>query len=171
MANYYINATGQQGTGDGSSAGNAANASTGALYSSIVRAQTSSGTTIVYSAGTYVANSLQLPMPNGVTHQGAGIDQTIIRVANGTINPGNWLPIFYGSNGTMTGWKIFDITFDFNSVNQPALGSTGGLFTCATAFSTATNCTVQRCKFINFGSNNQESFLVYFNHGNSTAGT
>ena len=77
-ANFYINAAGARGDGSGASAENAADASPG-KYNAIVQARKTPGTVIVYAPGTYY-DFPALPMYSGVTHQGAGVDSTIIKI-------------------------------------------------------------------------------------------
>jgi len=158
-ANYYINASGALGNGSGSSTANAADASTAVKYSAIVQAHSASGTVIEYAPGTYLVNPA-LPMYNGVTHQGAGIDSTFIKIANGAA-AGTWTPMWLAGNSTISSFKFFDATFDFNTVNQPWWTSGTGIC-MAFAFSTADHCTIQRIKFINIGAKNEESFPIFF---------
>jgi hypothetical protein len=167
-ANYYINASGPLGNGSGSSAVDAADASSAAKYRAIVNAQSASGTTIVYAAGTYLYTP-SMTAYNGVTHQGAGISQTTIKPAPGAITA-EYQYTFYGGTG-VTGWKIFDLTIDFDSVNQPAWTS-GKTKNQAILLETPNNCTIQRIKFINIGCNDaEESFPICFNDSNAGAGT
>jgi hypothetical protein len=167
-ANYYISASGPSGTGTGSSAANAADASSASKYDGIVNSHSASGTVIVYAAGTYLMTP-SLPMYDNVTHQGAGIDKTIVKLQNGAAS-GSFNPMFLSQNGTNTGFHFFDATIDFNSLNQTSWSNN----TCRSLgfnFTTADHCTIQRVKFINIGTKGgQESFPVFFVLGNSSNG-
>jgi hypothetical protein len=157
-ANYYINASGPLGDGSGSSASNAADASSASKYGAIVNAQSSSGTTIVYAAGTYQVNPT-LPMYNGVAHQGAGIDKTIIKVIDAASPCSN---MWGTNNGTISGFKFFDATLDLNAGKQTwfTSGAHGG--SQAFTISTADHCTFQRLKFINMAASGVETFIINF---------
>jgi hypothetical protein len=165
-ANYYIRAAGPLGNGSGSSAANAADASTAAKYDAIVNAQNTPGEVIFYTAGTY-PTSCRIPANNGVTHQGAGIGKTIIQIANGActsgVNAGSWL--FLGQASPNNHFACYDMTIDFNTANQPAW--TNQLDYCTVAFGlyTPNNCTIQRVKFINLASQNYETFVIFFSNG------
>jgi hypothetical protein len=54
---FYISASGALGNGSGSSAANAADASTPAKYYAINQSQTTPGTVIMYAPGTYLMNT------------------------------------------------------------------------------------------------------------------
>jgi hypothetical protein len=167
-ANYYIRGSGPVGDGSGSSAANAADASTAAKYAAIISTHNTSGTVISYAAGTYLM-SPSFSMFDGVTHQGAGIDQTIIKIVNGAVSL-TFAPMFRATGGTITGFQFFDATIDFNTVNQPWwINNTQGQC-MAFSFSTATNCTIRRIKFINIGSKNQESFPIYLDGNTASKG-
>jgi hypothetical protein len=163
-ANYYISASGALGNGSGSSAANAADASTAAKYYAINQAESAAGTVIIYAAGTYLMQTGHT-MFNGVTHQGAGIDSTIIKIADGTVS--GWQPMWY-AGGTLSGFKCLDATIDLNANNQPFWGSSG--MSMAFAFPTADHCTIQRVKFIHMGAKGMESFPIFFIHGSSSKG-
>jgi hypothetical protein len=105
---------------------------------------------------------------NGVTHQGAGIDKTFIKPAPGSITS-EYQYTFYGSS-FVTGWKIFDLTIDFDSVNQPAWGNRKTK-NQAIVLETPNHCTIQRIKFINIGTNDgEESFPICFDDSGAAAG-
>ena len=121
--------------------------------------------TIYYAAGTYHTTG-NLQMANGVTHQGAGIDSTIIKLANGT---GSVLSMFWGNCilRTITAFTASDMTIDCNANHQswwnPSSGT--GRLNVFSFPDAASYCTVQRVKFINFGVQNGESFLIFFGDG------
>jgi hypothetical protein len=163
-ANYYISASGALGSGSGSSAANAADASTPDKYYAINQAQSAPGTVIVYAPGIYLMQTGHT-MFNGVTHQGAGIDSTIIKIADGTVS--GWQPMWY-AGGTLSGFKCLDATIDLNANNQPFWSGSG--MSMAFAFPTADHCTIQRVKFIHMGAKGMESFPIYFIHGGSSNG-
>jgi hypothetical protein len=168
-ANYYISASGPVGSGNGSSAANAADASTPPKYNAIVNAQNAPGTVIVYAAGTYLQPS-GCQMFNGVTHQGAGIDKTIIQLAAGS-QSSTFAPMWNAPSqgGSLSNWKIFDVTMDVNAVNQPGWAS-GNFKTQVFFFPLADHCTIQRVKFINIGSKSGESFPIFFGASTSSPG-
>jgi hypothetical protein len=166
-ANYYINAAGARGDGSGSSADNAADASTPDKYRTINQTQTAPGTVIVYAPGTYLVYPAY-SMANGVTHQGSGIDSTIIKLPDGA-SSGTFTPMWLADKGTISHFKFFDATFDFNA-NHQAWWSKGTGCSMAFAFSTADHCTIQRIKFINIGAKNEEAFPVFFIHAGSAKG-
>ena len=87
---FYINASGPIGDGSGSSAANAADASTPAKYYAINQSHTTPGTVIMYAAGTYLMNT-GFWCWNGIRHQGSGIDSTIIKVSD---NSSPYNPMF-----------------------------------------------------------------------------
>jgi len=161
---FYINASGPLGDGSGSSAPNAADASTAAKHDALINAHLSN-TTIVYAAGTYVTNSALHP-GNNFTVQGAGIDQTIIKIANSATHGAD--SIFYFLSSTVSNSKFFDFTIDLNASNQTWWSSTGGA--SAFSFCTADHCTIQRVKFIHMGAKGAESFPVFFVNGASGNG-
>jgi len=165
-ANLYINASGARGDGSGSSADNAADASPG-KFNALVIAQKTPGTVIVYAPGTY---SLwpALPMYSGITHQGSGIDSTIIKIPDGAAN-GDFTPMYLASGGSISNFKFTDATIDFNS-DRTAWWKKGHGKCIAFAFSLADHCTIQRIKFINIGAKKMESFPVFFNVGGSAKG-
>jgi hypothetical protein len=165
-ANFYINANGAQGDGSGSSPDNAADASPG-KYNALVIAQKTPGTVIVYAPGAYVLWPA-LPMYNGVTHQGSGIDSTVIKIADGAAE-GDFAPMYLAGGGTISNFKFTDATIDFNS-DQTAWWKKGRGKCIAFAFSLADHCTIQRVKFIHLGEKNLESFPVFFNVGGSAPG-
>jgi len=167
-ANYYINASGAMGNGSGSSAANAADASSALKYSNIINAQNSSGTVINYAAGTYYVYPAY-SMYSGVTHQGAGIDKTIIKIPNGGAS-GSFTPLFLASGSTISNFQFFDATIDFNSSNTAWWTSNTEGCSIAFAFSLADHCTIQRVKFINIGTKGEESFPIFFNVGGSASG-
>ena len=69
--------------------------------------------------------------------------------------------MWLADKGTISSFKFFDATIDFNPTTQPWWSKgTGGCI--AFAFSTADYCTIQRVKFINIGARNQESFPIFF---------
>ena len=167
-ANYYISASGPQGSGDGSSAANAADASSASKYRAINQSHNAPGTVIQYSPG-YYQMPAGLTMFNGVTHQGAGIDKTVIQLANGSVSSSSermWTP----GRGSISNWKFSDATIDLNSVNQPAWSNNSFRSLCF-QFTLADHCTIQRIKFINIGSRGGESFPIYFGLGQSSGGT
>jgi len=166
--NFYINSTGPLGDGSGSSADNAADASTADKFRVINQAQNTPGTVIVYAPGTYEA-SPAFSMFDGVTHRGSGIDSTIIRIENGSAS-GNFTPMWLAEKGTISHFKFTDATLDLNASNT-IWWSEGKGCSMAFAFSTADHCTIQRVKFIHMGARNQESFPIFFIHGNSAPGT
>lgn len=165
-ASYFISASGSLGDGSGSSAANAADASTQDKFRAINEAQSASGTVIVYAPGTYLV-SPSFSMFDGVTHQGAGIDSTIIKIADGAA-PG-WSPMWLAKKGTVSNFKFTDATIDFNSTHT-AWWAKGNGQSMAFAFSTADHCTLQRLKFINIGARKNEAFPIFFVHGQSTPG-
>jgi len=158
-ASYFINASGPLGDGSGSSAANAADASTPAKYRAINQTHTTPGTVITYAPGTYLVTPA-FSMFNGVTHQGSGIDSTIIKVQDGSAS-GPFAPMWLADNGTISNFKFFDATIDFNPTKQAwwAAGKGGCM---AFAFSTADHCAILRVKFINIGARNVESFPIFF---------
>jgi len=166
-ARYFINATGPMGDGTGSSADNAADASTPEKYRAINQTQTAFGTVIVYAPGTYQM-SPAFSMFNGVTHQGSGIDLTIMKIAQGAA-AGSFTPMWLADKGTISNFKFTDATIDFNSANTGWWAKGQGC-SMAFAFSTADHCTIQRVKFIHMGGKKQESFPIFFIHGNSAPG-
>ena len=121
-ADFYINASGPLGNGSGSSAANAADATPG-KYNTLVQAQKTAGTVIIYAPGTYSLYPA-LAMYNGVTHKGAGVDATIIKIPDGAA-PGPFAPMFLAGGGTISNWKFTDATIDFNS-NHTAWWTQGG---------------------------------------------
>jgi hypothetical protein len=166
-ADFYINASGAQGDGSGSSAENAADASPG-KYTTVVTAQKTPGTVINYAPGTYYVWPA-LPMYSGVTHKGAGIDSTIIKIADGSAD-GNFTPIFLSMTPTISNFVFTDATVDFNS-DKTLWWKKGSGKCIAFAFSLADHCTLQRIKFIHIGSKkDQESFPVFFNVSGSAKG-
>jgi hypothetical protein len=166
-AKYFINASGAQGDGSGSSADNAADASTPDKYRAINQTQTAPGTVIVYAPGTYLVYPAY-SMANGVTHQGSGIDSTIIKLPDGA-SSGTFTPMWLADKGTISNFKFVDATFDFNA-NHQAWWSKGTGCSMAFAFSTADHCAIQRIKFINIGAKNEEAFPVFFVHAGSAKG-
>jgi len=166
-ASYFINASGPLGDGSGSNAVNAADASTPGKYRAINQAQNAPGTVIVYAPGTYEV-SPAFSMFNGVTHQGSGIDSTILKIAQGAA-AGSFTPMWLADKGTISNFKFIDATIDFNSTNTGWWAKGQGC-SMAFAFSTADHCTIQRVKFINMGGKKQESFPIFFIHGNSAPG-
>ena len=166
-ANYYINASGAQGDGSGSSAANAADASNAAKYRAINQTHTTPGTVIVYAPGTYLVTPA-FSMFDGVTHRGAGIDVTMIKIEDGAAR-GVFAPMWLAEKGTISDFKFCDATIDFNSTRQPWWNEgKGGCI--AFAFSTADHCAIQRVKFINIGAKGVESFPVFFVVGTSAKG-
>jgi hypothetical protein len=163
---FYINASGPLGNGSGSSAANAADASTPAKYYAINQSHTTPGTVIVYAPGTYLMNT-GFSCWNGVAHQGSGIDSTIVKVADSSV-PCNTM-FTTGGAGSLTNFKFSDATLDLNASHQTwwknGSGSSG-----AFSLSRADHCTIERVKFVNFGARNQEAFLIFFVNGNSTGG-
>jgi len=166
-ANFYISASGPSGDGSGSSAANAADASTQDKFRTINESQKSPGTVITYGPGTYEV-SPAFTMYDGVTHQGAGIDATIIKVADGSA-AGSFAPMWLAGKGTISNFKFTDATIDFNSTHT-AWWAKGKGMSMAFAFSTADHCTIQRVKFINIGARGMESFPVFFDIGGSANG-
>ncbi len=164
---FYINASGPLGDGLGSSAENAADASTAEKYRAINQAHKEAGTTIVYATGTYLV-SPAFTMSSGVTHKGSGIDSTIIKIADGAAS-GTFTPMWLADKGTVSQFKFSDATIDFNSTKQPwwTKGKGGCI---AFAFSTADHCAIQRVKFINIAAKGVESFPIYFIISSSTKG-
>jgi hypothetical protein len=166
-ASYFINASGPSGDGSGSSADNAADASTPDKYRAINEAQNAPGTVIVYAPGTYQV-SPAFSMFDGVTHQGAGMDSTIIKIADGSA-AGSFTPMWLANKGTVSNFKFTDATIDLNATGTRWWAQGKGC-SMAFAFSTADHCTLQRIKFINMGARKQESFPIFFVAGNSTEG-
>jgi hypothetical protein len=164
-ANFYINASGPVGNGSGSSASNAADASSASKYGAIVQAHNAPGTVIVYAAGTFQAIPT-LPSYSNVTHQGAGIGKTIIRIPNGGCASGTngGSQLFRSQGPTVSGFKFFDATVDFNTANQPAWANRT-MCSVAFVFFTPDHCTIQRVKFINLCSQQSETFVIFFNNG------
>jgi hypothetical protein len=105
-------------------------------------------------------------MANGVTHKGAGIDSTIIQVSSGT---GTITAMFWGNciMSTITGFTASDMTIDFNASNQAWWNPGSGTGNCQGFLfpDAASYCTIQRVKFINMGSQNRESFPIFFGDG------
>jgi hypothetical protein len=166
--NYFISASGPLGDGSGSSPENAADASTPDRYYAINQAQHAPGTVIVYAPGIYWHETL-FAMWDNVTHRGAGIDKTVIRVIDDAPNYHEmWAPD--AGAPRISGFKFFDATIDFNASNQTWWKGTQGSTPSAFTFSLADHCTIQRVKFINMGSKGQESFPIYFTNGQSAAG-
>jgi hypothetical protein len=166
-ANYYISASGPSGDGSGSSADNAADASTQDKFRTINESQATPGTVIVYAPGTYEV-SPAFTMHDGITHQGAGIDSTIIKIADGAA-AGSFTPMWLAGKPTISNFKFTDVTIDFNTTHTRWW--TQGTGICmAFSFSTADHCTIQRVKFINIGAKNRESFPIFFNVGSSPKG-
>jgi hypothetical protein len=165
-ANYYIRAAGPLGNGSGSSAANAADASTAAKYDAIVNAQNTPDEAIVYAAGTY-STACRIPANNGVTHQGAGINETTIQIANGSCtngaDAGSWL--FVGQASPNNHFAIYDLTIDFNTANQPAWQNQLSFASVAFGMYTPNNCTFQRIKFINLAAQQGETFVIFFSSG------
>src|ERR1700693_1464970 len=143
-ASYFISASGPLGNGSGSSAANAADASTAPKHDSIVNGA-ASGTTIRYSSGTFLTNGNLNPTDN-VVFQGNGYGNTTVMVANGTNTGGT--PIWSFTRGVMTGVSWYDMTIDFNPMNQPWWGVNTGGGSFAMSMTTANHCTIQRCRFI-----------------------
>jgi hypothetical protein len=166
-ASYFISAAGAQGDGSGSSAENAADASTQDKYHAINEAQNKPGTVIVYAPGTYLV-SPAFGMFDGVAHRGAGIDKTIIKIADGAA-AGGFTPMWLAGKGRISNFTFTDATIDFNS-EHTAWWRAGQGCSMAFAFSTADHCTIQRVKFIHMGGRKQESFPVFFVHGKSGPG-
>jgi hypothetical protein len=166
-ASFYINAAGALGDGSGSSAANAADASTPEKYRGINQTHTAPGTVIIYAPGTYLV-SPAFSMADGVTHQGSGIDSTIIMVNSGSAS-GPFAPMWLAGKGTITNFRFCDATIDFNPINQP-WWSQGKGGTTAFAFSTAVHCTIQRVKFIHLAARGLEAFPVFFVVGTSAKG-
>jgi hypothetical protein len=166
-ANYFISAAGAQGDGSGSSATNAADASTQDKYRAINETQDKAGTVIVYGPGTYYL-SPAFSMFDGVTHQGAGMDRTIIKIADGSA-AGGFTPMWLAGKRTISNFRFTDATIDFNSTNT-AWWQKGQECSMAFAFSTADHCTIQRVKFIHMGGRKQEACPIFFVHGGSAAG-
>ena len=164
---FFIDATGPKGDGSGSSADNAADASTQDKFRTINQTQKEPGTVIIYAPGTYEV-SPAFTMYSGVTHQGAGIDSTIIKIAPGSA-AGTFAPMWLADKGTISNFKFTDATIDFNAT-QTAWWAQGHGMTMAFAFSTADHCTIQRVKFIHLAAKNQEAFPIYFNVGGSAPG-
>lgn len=157
-ATFYVNATGPRGDGSGSSAENAADATPG-KYDSFVRSHGVAGSTIIYAPGTYYVYPA-LPMYSGITHKGAGIDSTIIKMADNAAD-GPFTPMFLASGNKISNFKFTDVTVDFNATKS--IWWKKGTGKCiAFAFSLADHCTIQRIKFINIGAKNSESFPVFF---------
>jgi hypothetical protein len=165
--NFYINASGPLGDGSGSSAENAADASTPLKYRAINQTHSAPGTVIVYAPGTYLV-SPAFSMFTGVTHQGAGIDSTVIKIADGSA-AGTFTPMWLADQGTISHFKFTDATIDFNPTHQPWWQQGKGA-AMAFAFSTADHCTIQRVKFIHLAARGVESFPVFFVVGPSTKG-
>jgi hypothetical protein len=166
-ADFYISASGPSGDGSGSSAVNAADASTQDKFRTINESHKTPGTVIIYGPGTYEV-SPAFTMYDGVTHQGAGIDSTIIKVADGSA-AGTFAPMWLAAKGTISYFKFTDATIDFNSTNT-AWWAKGMGMSMAFAFSTADHCTIQRVKFIHMGARGLESFPIFFNIGGSSKG-
>jgi hypothetical protein len=74
-----------------------------------------------------------------------------------------------GGAGSLSNFNFSDATLDLNA-NHQTWWETGSGSTIAFSFSRTEHCTIQRVKFINFGAKNQESFLIFFVNGSSTAG-
>jgi hypothetical protein len=166
-ANFYISASGPSGDGSGSSADNAADASTQDKYRTINQSHKDPGTVIIYAPGTYIV-SPAFSMYDGVTHQGSGIDSTIIKIADGSAS-GTFAPMWLANKATISNFKFTDATIDFNATNT-AWWKQGHGMTMAFAFSTADHCTIQRVKFINIAARDQEAFPVFFDVGSSAPG-
>ncbi len=166
-ANFYINASGPTGNGSGSSADNAADASTVEKFHTVNQTHNLPGTVIVYAPGTYQLGPA-FSMFNGVTHQGAGIDSTIIKLADGSAS-GTFTPMWLAEKGTISNFKFADATIDLNATHA-AWWTQGKGNSMAFAFTTADHCTIQRVKFINMGGRKMESFPVFFVAGHSTPG-
>ena len=166
-ASYFINARGALGDGSGSSAANAADASTPQKYRAINQTRSAPGTVIVYAPGTYLVTPA-FSMFDGVSHQGAGIDATIVKIEDGAA-AGPFAPMWLAEKGTVSRFGFFDATIDFNSTRQPWWTANAGS-SIAFAFSTADHCTVQRVKFVNMGARKRESFPVFFIVGPSSKG-
>jgi hypothetical protein len=164
-ADYFINASGTLGDGSGSTAANAADASTPEKFYAIDQAQNRPGTVIVYAPGTYLMGT-GFSMFSHVTHQGVGIDKTIIKVTDAA-SP--YYPMWTTLSGTISGFQFFDATLDFNSSHQLWWNTAAGGVT-GFSFSTANHCLIQRVNFINFGAKNQESFPIFFVNANYSPG-
>ena len=164
---FYISAAGPSGDGSGSSAANAADASSQDKFRTINESHKTPGTTIIYSAGTYEV-SPAFTMYDGITHKGAGIDSTIIKVADGSA-AGPFTPMWLANKGTISNFKFTDATIDFNASNTNWWAKGKGS-SMAFAFSTADHCTIQRVKFIHIGARDMESFPIFFDINGSAKG-
>jgi O-Antigen ligase len=164
---YFISASGALGDGSGSSARNAADASTPEKYYAINQAQSVPGTTIFYAPGTYFVNTV-FEMHNGVTHQGSGINSTIIKVLDYSISNARE-PLWLANSPQISGFRFFDATIDFNTIRQPWWEAKQGS-TMAFAFSRADHCVLERLKFIHIAAANAEAFVILFGTDNSALG-
>ena len=162
MANtdYWLSATGQLGNGSGSSAANAADASTQAKLDAIWAAQmgghsAASTITFHYLPGLYqtkghnFVGNIQTFQPGNI-HQGSGMGNTIQLVGSSSAtNDGQ----IFGNDTQLlwvNTWGCYDMTLDANAVNQPKWTGAGGAINCI-LMGGGQNVTIQRVRFINFG--------------------
>jgi hypothetical protein len=154
LANYYLSATGALGTGDGSSAANAADASTQVKLDAIWASYIGHPVNFFYAAGVYQTKGwffqVRETVQSNQAHIGAGMNSTTLQLVGASSLTGDGSIFSVDGPVTIKNWSCQNMTLDCNATNQPKWTGAGGGVQ-AIGCNAGQNILIQNVKIINFG--------------------